>query len=83
VGRDPSALELVITFAGLALVAWLFRRWQPGFNFGTVGLIFAVLPGAYAFFSHRVDWSHPAMVVGGIIILAADLTGKFRRKKAD
>lgn len=78
---ELTAMHVVVTFAAIALLTWLFTRWSPGFRFGVVGLVLIIPVGTFAYFTHGGDWFMALAPVVGSVILVGDVTGRFRRKR--
>lgn len=65
------------------VVALLIRRWDRGIQLGYIAVPLIILPVALAYFSGRLAFTQFAGPLVGIVLLAADLTGKLPRKRKD
>ena len=73
--------HLLAAFVVIGLVMLLLRKWSPRFGIGVVGLVLIILPGAFAYFSHKLSAVEALGPVIGAVILGADLTGRFAKKR--
>lgn len=78
--QPSDLLQIVAAFVVVLALLVLIRRWYSRFRFGLVGLVLLVVPTALSFFDGRVHWHVPVLVILGILLLAADLTGRLRRR---
>ncbi|HEX5132624.1 MAG TPA: hypothetical protein VFX92_09060 [Candidatus Krumholzibacteria bacterium] len=66
----------------LAFLIYLaIRRWSRSFGIGLVGLVLTILPGAFAYFTGRTSLVEALGPVLGVLIVAADLTGRVSLKR--